>query len=1343
MFRRFRRSLSFLFAAVLLALVAAVFYAVLRFRGPEQELAEAQALLDRREYASVVARLDLAESSGSLRNDRALLRRLWTIRRTAHKERNNAKLQLDDVERLLEGDSDPAEKLQLERIELLCRVDRAPEALAHARRYVESHPDDGAGLELAGSAAQLAYQESLGRIREQVRSDVDKATNEAEAPLLGYLYRPAGDPGVQNGMDSLRMLYASQARLSHVWQTLEGQIRELRHQIQESLDFFRRSMEAGGTPIASFRGLAWAFAQSGRYDDVIALCETYMRRYDHVYVADAAAEAARVHLATGQWDAAIDVADRFLPEAGLAERLRAQRLDHRVQDLLVSKSYALWQKKDIAGLSRQLQTIHYLFKNGVKITLADHYTSGLHWFAQNNQDNARPHLLATAAILATQPPPPIGPDLLLDIVPLRLQLLRRMNAKDQEVREAIASWQNAKGRTGSVLPWKARTRYEIDTGQYQNALIAAVEAARIAPQDESCLQLLAEAAERNFRESGNQDGEGLLLACVQRKTKAPDVPHPVCYLLCAEAALRHRETAIARECARLAADKFPWSRWPRLLEAKAELLANRPGNAVNLLGRLLGDRDYDRETLSLWLEASRQAGSSLQAHLFDALRICPPDSNTAVALLRAAILDSTPEALSLASRAATLERSSTELLALTAKAFAQAQNVPAAQATLARARAAIDAGTPEQVFLEVANAAAAILVAMSDSTSDQDLEREAELMLQNVPCLRTHGPVALQRAARELGDRGRTRAAYALASAAVAASDAEQARTGKAFLLAGLLALELGNLQVAEEHLLAAISFPDAGDAAEPLARLLVRRGSVDRATQALQLAVNPADPALLLRLGETAKATTAAADALQRDPGDLLAHSAIGMLPSAPAEALAAELATAAPEQRMACFEILSLLTDKSLAAEALARSIRLHEELPDSPTVALIRARALVDTGNGRAAAGMHQRLFDGGFRHPILFAEVVRGVGTKGYVADRQLRDAIRLEATRTGAPPAVVAFATREAAAEFRAGGNEQLALQLLTDLWLQMPGPAGARLADAILLHRRGQAAEAFALLQALRDVVPPDQQQARVEAMFAVAQDLSARGERDAADRAREAALECLNHDGVSGAPLHFLLADDHQRTERLDDEQVHAWLRAHLDLCASGKDRWSLGLRSVDALLERFGAERTLQDVEATLRRHPAALPLWPRRSEILVLLQRPQQAIADLRAFQAHADAPALTMATIQLAAEQRQTLPTDIGTFLVLPEAMRTTPAGLYVAGLLALRAGRAAEAAPWLERAEPQATGAHLYFRALAALCRGDRDETAIAARLFAQLENDYPSSSWARHAGSFARQLATR
>ena len=92
--------------------------------------------------------------------------------------------------------------------------------------------------------------------------------------------------------------------------------------------------------------------------------------------------------------------------------------------------------------------------------------------------------------------------------------------------------------------------------------------------------------------------------------------------------------------------------------------------------------------------------------------------------------------------------------------------------------------------------------------------------------------------------------------------------------------------------------------------------------------------------------------------------------------------------------------------------------------------------------------------------------------------------------------------------------------------------------------------------------------------------------------------------------------------------------------------------------------------------------------------------------------------------------------------LPPELLATPTGRYAQALFALRQGRAEEAMAHFAEAAPQRDGSHLFLDALATL-EAESGTCEQAKTKLEALLRDYPSSSWARHAGSFARQLSPR
>ena len=206
----FRRSLRVFVVVALVGLVATVGYAIGKFRGPEEALAEAQAYYDRGEYQATVDVLDHAERSPSLQRDPSKRTRLLRLRYAANTRLGNHPYALRDVEALVAAPGEHGEDLLLDHIRLLAKVGRGEDALQRARAFLTTHPDHGRGLELAGEACQTTYRDELRTTVAAVVADVGAlAGKAARTALLSYVYRPEGDPAVGQGLEALRRHYVA------------------------------------------------------------------------------------------------------------------------------------------------------------------------------------------------------------------------------------------------------------------------------------------------------------------------------------------------------------------------------------------------------------------------------------------------------------------------------------------------------------------------------------------------------------------------------------------------------------------------------------------------------------------------------------------------------------------------------------------------------------------------------------------------------------------------------------------------------------------------------------------------------------------------------------------------------------------------------------------------------------------------------------------------------------------------------------------------------------------------------------------------------------------------------
>ncbi|HLQ39127.1 MAG TPA: hypothetical protein VK348_15060, partial [Planctomycetota bacterium] len=983
---------------------------------------------------------------------------------------------------------------------------------------------------------------------------------------------------------------------------------------------------------------------------------------------------------------------------------------------------------------------------GLPIHLAQWLSNGFLCRLVGDQKNAGLNLEAAASQLAGSYPPLLGEDPLAVVMQLRIDLARERGAKVSEVIDLLQNWAKASGRADRIEPLLAKVRYQLEAADPSAALASADEALRRAPQDEAVLRLLAQTAERAF-ESAGQNAAGLLQQCRRSRSLVPDSPpHPICYLLCGEAALHEHELPVAHGCGLKAIDKFTWSAWPRRLVGKA--LADDPTHAVAVLQELHALHPDDQEGVLLLLEARARAGQSIDDLVFDALRVGAPGPLLATALLRAALRSGDiPSLQAIAHSQAAGPQPSVEQQALLAQAAATSGDFAAATTALHAAASALTDDADRARRSDLATAVAAVLAAQLPRAADQELAQQTrwwqgQLCGSLLPAVAQTFLDSATRAAAA----GKPQTAYALLTTALGLDGAAAARNGAVFTQAGRLALRLHCWQDAEHHFTAAVSFADGAAAAEPLARLHLLQRHDERAAQALRLCQQPRDAALAQRLDDPATAQRLLRSALASDADDLLAQCTMAASAQVAASALGAELRELEGPARADCLLLLSLLADPDLGELAVPRAEALLARLPDSHAARLLLARAQSDAGQAAAAARLHAQVFADGCRDGVLLAEAVRAASRPDYLMPAALQAELRALLPQPGAlaNDRVQAFAVRELAATTALAGHPELARRMLADFWIRHPAQSGARVADAVTLFVQGQQQDALRLFIALVPVLTGDERLASLRGLFSTALALASASDDQTSAIVRTIAWTVLEQDGAFGPALHFLLTDD-RRAQRTDPSapvtaaRARELLRAHLERCADGREDVGSALWSLRLLEERCGSDEALLGVEHLLQRAPALLPAWLWRAQLLQRLQRPGEGLSDLRHLLQIANDPQLVVAVVTLAGELRACTAADRQLLADLPREMLSQPAVQFAGGLLLLRAGRADAALPLLGAGPPRDDGSHLYFRALAALACSHANAREQAGPLFAQLAADYPNSSLARYAGSFARQ----
>ncbi|MEY4674680.1 MAG: hypothetical protein RL148_2464, partial [Planctomycetota bacterium] len=1239
----FRRSIILFVVVTLAALGITIGYAALGLAGPESALEEAEAALvaDRPEEA--VRLLDFAERSDSLNEQPELRARLLSIRHRAHQQTNNLRRSLQDLEELLTMPNSNRPDLRLTRIWLLASLGRGEAARLAAFDFLRENPGFGRGLELAGEACQVAYKQQLADVSSQVSRDIgSEKEREAIRAMLTYLYRPEGDPGVQRGYEELGKLYAAQARLQQVWLGLGPQLQKLRSQIQEALVFFRDSLPAGGQPVAAWRALTFALEQAGRIDDVIALCEIYLLLFDHEYSVEGATLEASLHLRDGLYRSAVQVAERFLPDAMVEEAVRRKAVDARMGNLMSLKAEALWRLGDADGLVRVGDAADTMLKAGVPVNLTLHLAYGLAAQLRGDAGQVEAHTEPASRLMAKLPKPTIGDDFFHVVMQLRVDAQQTLDAGQEAIERTYADWMAAPGRTDDLQPRLSKANWQIAQGLASAALSTAMEASQLYPRSEEVLTVLARAADMSYAPSG-QNGPSLLNQCLRRNIDLPDVPTPVALVNCAEAALANRVFNVARACARRAIDKFPWSRWPRLLEGKAALLSGDITGAVALLEKANVLHPEDGEIAALLLEARQVSGGEVSDLLALALRRSTSTPGMWQSLLRSAIEGEDRVAVAALLRSPANTEPSAVVHALLARGHSLVGEHEAAEANLAQGRAM--AGEDRLALTELAGAVAEMLRGRSRVSPDSDLETFA---LQQQSLLlagdRTSATDWL-RTARALQVADKPMGAAAVLDSVLGLEDVEDVRDGKAFLMAGDLALELGRLPVAERHYLAAVSFPDGTKGAETLARLLVARDQYERAAAAVRQADPVTDAALALRLGQSELGRKLATQQATRDASDLLAQLTVALCAQVAPNAVGVDLRRLTDPQKERALETIALLQDDRLAAEAESILLELRQAAPASPSLALLTARTQWARGDLAAASAAHAAAFAAGDRSLALLGEVVHCASRPGYVVPEPVRAELRALAARPDAlvPGRLMVHAMRELAAEAAARGQPEVATQILADLWMKQPEAADVRVTDAQSLLAAGRPREALALLDTLRNEATGEELLPVLQLYFFVASQLSAAGDTILASAMRATARSIIAAQGPMGPAVHFLF-EEHERAKdsdserKLPDVRARALLAGHLARCADGLEGNAPMMRSLELLLARFGSGEALVEVEKLQRAMPHSLGLWRWRADRLAEEGRGQEALFELRRLATYADTPQMVLARAILAGEQR---------------------------------------------------------------------------------------------------------
>lgn len=1348
-----RRTLLIFFGFVCLGLVLTLGYALLGFSGPKTALQNAQQAFATGRYSEAVRILDTAERDLGPAGHNDLRRQILEVRYRAHLALDNKTLALADLNRLVESHAPDEPGLALERYTLLVQSGKAEEAYRQALGFLDKHPDHGRATELAGEAAQVVYQERIAKLVQELRAKLAaEVYRDVLEALLPVLYRAADDPLALRGRQRFQEILYQNRPEDAVTGRYDAEIDAIRTWTAKAQAHFRRTLELPGQPVAAYSGLAFALRQGRRFDDLQALAEIYLRRFDHSWRTLAALDLGALHLDQGREDALLELVQRVAPVDRLVDLAREGRLLPEARRMLLGQAEVLWRRKDAAQLARlvaaawniqgkrmldlmpEVQAMAALDQDlaGHPAQVADH----LWWYVQD------------ASVQA----PPRGPiDAFHWAMDRRLRALEASGAPQARLDEHFALW--IKVRPARPEAFLYRARQQVALGHFGPAKMDASRGLQLAGQDEAALRVRAEASEKAAAQSG-QGAEALLAQCLTLGRDTPeDVSDDVLLLATGELALERGHAWIALGCARRAARLFNWARWPRLLQARAATRMAAHDEAARALETLLQFHPGDAEALPLLRAARRATGQSEDDLTLDLLLQGGFDPWIArrmleallargelgpAQLLGANLLARKPaEAVGLLRVADVLARSGAREAAL-----ALLQQIPvvfpedltsAGEAALRYAALLAEGGAPEPV------AVAAIAA--------RELLRDR--------------PARLVDLAEILAERRQPEAAYRVLEPALDGPVAAPFRNGRVFLLAGTLALAAGRDAAAERHLTAACTFADGRAAALPLAALLALGNRIEEAREVFR-GVKVTDfagaaVAARLRLGALAQPFLEAH--LRDAPTDVAALALRALLaPGTEGSGLHEEIRVLATREPELLLDVLTLPAIAGLAPRAVALARALDERMAPQATSRFLLARAL---------AAANERI-------PAL--ETLTGVLLlqPGYVAayDEMLHILERSDPARLADPylvhelhrivqesgklatPRMVAVATRGVAEMILVGqGDVDSAVQLLGNLWVISPEASRAGVQEVETLILAGKVEAARQLLAFLEAKVPEAGRSAFYAEYTRLARAILARTPDDATrQRLLERAEASRTQYGAYGSLVHLIvdLATPAASGLRRPNDAAAvaarnreiALLRAHLDLFAAGKDPDSVtAVQSLERLARREGRAPVLARLHATLARDPSLVGLWILRARLLDQDGQTPRALRELRAVAGYLPDPALLTEVARIGAESGLSLPSDEDALArALAPAQADLPAVRYARGLLALRGARYALAEELLAGTEPRADGSHLYFRALANLPLPTPEAKARARELFAALAAGYPESPFQENSAHFAVQL---
>ncbi len=1336
-----RRTALILTGFLFLALVVTIGYAMSGLGGPQYTLHRARQALQAREFAEAIRLTNVALSDRALDTNVDLRRDALRVRYQALSAVGDYGAALADLGELIEKLRDSDVALITRRIQILldrARINRdmseVLSALERAKRVLEKAPKHSRALALAGDACRIVYENEISKLQERLaRALPPRLLRSAMERLTESTFRANDDARVAILEKEILTLLPDGKNQHHELRN------SIRGWVQRAEDYFLRALRLKLPHIRAYLGADDILRSARRDDQRMVLAEIYMQRANPKDAISAAAVAAKLHLDKWHYRACIAMADRVLAPQVWRRLADLNELSPDIVPLLLCKHLALSKLSENDALEASSHHAHGM-ATGTRLNWRPLFdlTQAIA-LAETDTGTARFHLDVFCAAKSLPEDHWTERQLLRLAYEKRVEVERRAGTDPKAIAAMLLGW--SKRDRGDRRPLILRAKLYLEADEPQLALAAAGQALDMTQSDdtddadEDVLRLYAETAVAMVS-GGPRDLPNLVQHCRTMHKTIPDTigDLPILVLPLAEYALGTGDLDVAAGCARLGAQQYAWARWPRYLLIEAALQSNRPADATQDLDVLLKHHPGDRranELLSRVLQSDPKQTKNLR---YSSPVHAAPNLATARLLARQLYARSELDRVLAVTRAASVRGTADlELMSLAARVLLQRGDSAAAGHVLAAIHRMSQDG---------------------DSRSPWAL---GEFILWNPTQLHPAARVSLLQEYLRAESRGaqvlqlaqalRSKAEHGLAdhAASVLVTDKRftEQRTGAWFQLAGRTALQMGHLDQARAHLVAATGFGDGKAAALDLTLLHLARDDLAAARQSFVQSLRDTIAAACVagRLGENDTALTGIRQRLAADPRHLPTLCMLACLdPKAEVPAEVRKLAQAEGDDLL---ELLAFLSAGGFEGTSQRRATALAKKHQDNPVAVLLAARAFVQAGQDQGVLATLAGL--GPLESPILEGEVLRILSTKSspklWESDLMKGLVAHVVAQGAAAEPALLSLIIRHdkrlIAANGNAGAVRRVVLKIVADYWIRHPDPSNVGLDEVDMLVDAEMHKAAQQLCEVLEQRLPERDRPRFLRTFYANAAKVVA-ADPVLATPMMTRAMKVLMGEGVYGAVLHFLLdtrdthmplpADPDARQARLDEEI--RLLRTHVNRYHAGKDpdRHSY-LLSLGRLFRCEDPTESLDRMEARLQQDPSLIDVWGYRARRLVQSNRLQDAIDGLAWIPSYLTDPTIDDILVSLRLRRGGNIVTA------------TTPDSALARGLLALRDANFDAAVEALKLAEAQVDGSHLFYLALAHLGKVQPLDRHLAMRYLDQLSREYPDSPVSHLAAEFAEQLA--